>query len=155
MLPSNKIPIAFHFIHRNPWLRPFLAGVLAGVLVASIPWEAVFMYAAGRVAAYRERRDERRRLAPLAHEARRLALSYEAVSSDPQKHLGQPVLWCVDHPGRGSSCLAGRPAQSLSWANEDAVPVTTPVNGGSCVRVVASVEGAGASGVRLVFIGEP
>jgi hypothetical protein len=127
--------------------------VLVGILVALLPWEPAGVWLAGRFDLARSRRAERRAMAPQLALARRLALSYEAVAADPKAHAGEPVAWCVDHPGAGVAFLEGRPSQPLVWSNDAAVPVTG--SKGRCAKVLAVVEGAGPDGVRLRFVGQP
>ena len=135
--------------------RPFLFGVLAGFLLALLPWEGMVLGVLDMAGQARLRSMERRALSTMVKEAYRHKLSYDEIAEQPEDFTGRHVVWCVDHPARGVSYLNGRPSQPLVWVNEDELPVNSPVNGGRCTTVLAVVKGAGPRGVRLRYLGLP
>jgi len=130
-----------------------MLGVLVGILVALLPWEAALTWLAGRFELVCFQREEVKALSPQAALAYKLNLSYDAVAANPREYAGKPVVWCVDHPDPGVSFLEGRPSQPLVWSNDEAVLRTGPK--GHCAKMLAVVEGAGPKGVQLRFRGLP
>ena len=114
---------------------------------------AVSVWVAGRFDLASSRHEERKVLSPQVELAYRLKLTYDQVMARPQDFIDKPVVWCVDHPDLGVSFLEGRPSQPLIWSNDPAVLRTGPK--GHCSKMLASVEGAGPTGVRLRYIGLP
>ena len=151
MSPSSNLPSWSHFSKpQHVGTRSFVLGMLVGILIALLPWEPVFLWLAGRFDLACFRHEERKVCSPQVMLAYRLKLSYEEVAANPHKYAGKPVVWCVDHSG--VSYLEGRPSQTLSWSNEQAVPHTSDRH---CEKMLAVVEESGSEGVLLRYIGTP
>jgi hypothetical protein len=126
-------------------------GVLVGILVALLPWEAFFVWLVGRFDLAHARHEEQKSLSPQVALAYRLRLTYDQVVADPQAYTGQPVVWCVDHPDVGGQAyLEGRLSRPLIFSNAAALP-STGYRGGHCVRMLAVVESSGS----LRYVGTP
>ncbi|MBI5882560.1 MAG: hypothetical protein HZB91_05595 [Elusimicrobia bacterium] len=133
------------------------AALAAGFLLTRGPVLDVLATVAARFMVHR---GQRAALGPLIEEAQRLGLDYQTILRDPMGHVGQPVVWCVDHPSWGNAYLAGKPSEPLVLENESAFPINSPTSGGTCTTVVATIGEVPAMfvperGVVLHFVGLP
>lgn len=97
-----------------------------------------------------ERRSQRLALEPFIREARLWPMTYETATP------GRPVVWCVDHPAKSVSYLAGAPSQPLAWTNEAELPETNgPTSGGRCRVMVARVAERRPDALVLEYLGSP
>jgi hypothetical protein len=139
---------------RSRELVAFLLGAAAALLLVSS--EPFFLGLGRAYFSFRERRAEKRALAPLVAAARSAPVSYDEAVRSPQAFKDRPVVWCVDHVAPGTTYLAGKPSQPLTWTEEGEVPLNSPQSGGGCTWVVAAVEGRPSSqGLLLRLIGRP
>lgn len=130
--------------------RVFALGAGAGIAAAVLG-----LWLPGGIAGFQDRFQQKRALAPLARQARDLALDYEAVRARPQDHLEKPVLWCVDTVAAGVAYNAGRPSQPVVWENAHRVATNSPTSGGRCTTALAVVVAVKREGVVLRYLGIP
>ncbi len=159
---EDRVAVLFRRRSRQAW-RVFTPGqrrilALTAAAGGAVVFLAVFlrvMPVPALLEGWGQRRAERAALEEFIARAKREPVDYEAARADPKAFHGRPVVWCVDHPASGYSYLSGKPSQPLSWTNAARVPLNSPVQGGRCDLVVASVEGASRDGLLLNFVGRP
>lgn len=85
-------------------------------------------------------------------EAKKLALGYDAVSSDPAAYAGKPVLWClVKQLGMDRPVVNGNIGWIVDMPGGDITPVATG-RMGVCKPTLAVIEKTDAPGVHLRFL---
>jgi hypothetical protein len=120
------------------------------VFAAAVPAAAILtLFLRHAAAGLAERQDQRASLTPLIEEARLWPMTYETATP------GKPVFWCVDHPSKEVSYLAGMPSRPLEWTNEPAVPANGPTTGGRCGMMVARVVARKEGSLLLEYLGSP
>lgn len=143
-LLSNKETVTIRVSPRTAvaavGLAAFLGGALAGALLRPA--------AADLWRQFRERRDDAAALAPLIEQARQRDAGYDSAVP------GDVVDWCIDHPSKGFSYLAGKQSQPILWADEAAAPITYGAKS-DCQRMIARVVSREPQGLKLSFIGQP
>ncbi|MBI4677370.1 MAG: hypothetical protein HY748_07285 [Elusimicrobia bacterium] len=137
------------------WRRLGLAAGIGLAAVIVLTRQPVLETLAGVAANFKERRGQRASLGVHIDEAHRLGLDYATIVREPEDHVGQPVVWCVDHPSWGTAYLAGKPSEPLVLENESAFPLNSPTSGGRCAVVVAVVSGVQENGIVLRYAGAP
>lgn len=96
----------------------------------------------------RQRRDRAAALSSLIEQAKLMPVSYDLATP------GMVVDWCIDHPSKGFSFVAGRPSEPVLWTNEGDVPETIYTKG-ACRRTLARVVSREPLGLKLTFLGQP
>ena len=118
----------------------FIAGLWAGVML-----QPAWRYVREQLVI---RRDHAAAMKPWIEQARAAAATYESAKP------GDIVDWCIDHPSKDFSYLAGKQSQPILWQDDAAAPIT-PGTKSACQRMIARVVSREPQGLKLEFLGQP
>ncbi|OGS05211.1 MAG: hypothetical protein A3G41_08750 [Elusimicrobia bacterium RIFCSPLOWO2_12_FULL_59_9] len=125
-----------------------LLGLAAFFIIAAValPW-------GGLADRFYRGQIEERALDAWVYKFRQHPLRYLDVyfSNPPNRYVGFPVVWEIDHPSTDVSYAEGIPSKKIIWSNESQVPTTS--HSKRSIRAVARVRWVYEGAVLLEYLG--
>ena len=96
---------------------------------------------------------------PMITEAKYLNLDFDAVTSNPDKYIEKPAIWCVQNLAKGQTYYRGDTRRSIYVFNHQQMPIFTGYKHTNCSDMLLQVKGVRANGtapgsVGVMFIKE-
>lgn len=96
---------------------------------------------------------------PMIAEAKYLNLDFDTVTSNPDKYIEKPAIWCVQNLAKGQTYYRGDTRRSIYVFNHQQMPIFTGYKHTNCTDMLLQIKGARANGtdpgcVGVMFIKE-